>query len=78
MNALTWNVGYHMVHHDFPSIPGSLLPEVKKMAPEFYDHLPSHNSWTWCLYDFITNPEMGPFARIKRHQATSDETTVLD
>jgi sphingolipid delta-4 desaturase len=78
-----------MVHHDFPSIPGSLLPEVcipgrletsfihhvqvKKMAPEFYDHLPSHTSWVWCMYDFIMNPEMGPYARIKRKLATEDD-----
>lgn len=53
-------------HHDFPSIPGSRLPLVRKIAPEFYDDLPQHNSWVKVLYDFIMDPAIGPYARIKR------------
>lgn len=66
LNAITWNVGYHNEHHDFPSIPGSRLPLVRKIAPEFYDDLPQHNSWVKVLYDFIMDPAIGPYARIKR------------
>lgn len=66
LNAITFNVGYHMEHHDFPSVPGSRLPEVKRIAAEFYDDLPQHNSWIRVLWDFITDPDVGPYARIKR------------
>ncbi len=64
---VTFNVGYHNEHHDFPYIPGCRLPEVRKIAPEFYDTLPHHTSWTKVLYDFIMDPAIGPYARIKRN-----------
>lgn len=73
LNLITFNVGYHNEHHDFPNIPGYRLPEVKKMAPEFYDNLPCHNSWIKVLYDFITCSEMGPYSRIKRPTKFSRE-----
>lgn len=66
LNWITFNVGYHNEHHDFPAVPGSRLPEVKRIAAEFYDNLPHHDSWSAVLYDFIMDPEVGPYARIKR------------
>jgi sphingolipid delta-4 desaturase len=66
LNMIAWNVGYHMAHHDFPAVPGSLLPEVQRIAPEYYESLPCHHSWTMALVHFITNPRMGPFTRVKR------------
>jgi len=67
-NLLTFNVGYHNEHHDFPSIPGSRLPLVKKIASEYYDNLPYHTSWTKVMWDFIIDPSIGPYARVKRPQ----------
>ena len=66
LNYLTFNVGYHNEHHDFPNVPGSLLPKVREIAPEYYENLPSHNSWTKVLFDFINDPAVGPYARMKR------------
>nr|AIM40227.1 desaturase [Cydia pomonella] len=68
LNFITFNVGYHMEHHDFPAVPGSRLPEVKRIAGEFYDDLPQHHSWVSVLYDFVMDPEIGPYARIKRKE----------
>lgn len=68
LNFITFNVGYHNEHHDFPAVPGSRLPEVKRIAAEFYDNMPQHHSWTQVLYDFIMDPAVGPYARIKRKQ----------
>lgn len=68
LNFITFNVGYHNEHHDFPAVPGSRLPDVKRIAAEFYDDMPQHSSWTRVLYDFIMDPEVGPYARIKRKQ----------
>ena len=65
-NFLAFNVGYHNEHHDLPYIPGSKLPLVRAMAPEFYDPLPHHYSWWEVLYGWIFEEHMGPFTRVKR------------
>ncbi|XXG85726.1 hypothetical protein AAC387_Pa11g0758 [Persea americana] len=46
LNLLTWSVGYHNEHHDFPRIPGSKLYKVKEIAPEFYNDFESYKSWS--------------------------------
>ncbi|XP_041071237.1 sphingolipid delta(4)-desaturase/C4-monooxygenase DES2 [Carcharodon carcharias] len=66
LNWITFNVGYHVEHHDFPSIPGSKLPLVKQIAPEYYDNLPQHSSWVRVLWDFVFDDSIGPYSRIKR------------
>jgi sphingolipid delta-4 desaturase len=66
LNWLTFNVGYHNEHHDFPYIPGSRLPRLRELAPEFYDSLHCHHSWTRTLFDYITRPELGGYSRVKR------------
>jgi sphingolipid delta-4 desaturase len=53
LNALTWNVGYHNEHHDFPTIPGSRLPQVLAQAPEVYHRLDHCKSWYKTLFSFI-------------------------
>ena len=66
LNYLAFNVGYHNEHHDFPKIPWSRLAEVRKIAPEFYDDLPTCESWPGIIYRYITDPSIGPFSRVKR------------
>ncbi|UJR27148.1 hypothetical protein I4U23_008447 [Adineta vaga] len=66
MNYITYNVGYHNEHHDFPNIPGYALPKLKKIAPDYYDNLPCHTSWLKVLINFICDPKLGPKSRIRR------------
>lgn len=68
LNKFTFNVGYHNEHHDFPNVPGSLLPKVREYAPEYYNTIPYHTSWVKVLYDYITDPSIGPYARLKRRE----------
>jgi len=41
---------------------------VKKIAPDFYDNLPYHTSWTKVIWDFIFCADIGPYARVKRRR----------
>jgi len=66
LNKVAFNVGYHNEHHDFPRIPGSKLPLVKKIAAKYYDNLEHHDSWVKVMWDYITDPTMGPYCRIVR------------
>ncbi|UZJ53570.1 hypothetical protein CBS101457_002890 [Exobasidium rhododendri] len=66
LNILAYNVGYHNEHHDFPSVPWTRLPALRKMAPEFYDVLPHHTSWPLVTLQFIFGEDSGMFARVKR------------
>jgi sphingolipid delta-4 desaturase len=68
LNYLCWNVGYHNEHHDFPKVAGWRLPEITKMAPEFYENLPQHKSWTMVLVNYITDPAIGPFSRVIKNR----------
>lgn len=69
LNLFCWNVGYHNEHHDFPRVPGWKLPQVKAIAPEFYDNLPQHKSWVGVLWRYVTDPTIGPFNRVQRGRA---------
>lgn len=60
------NIGYHNEHHDFNRIPWSKLPEVRRLAPEFYDTIAHHTSWWRLLYNFMTNKNYGPNSRCGR------------
>jgi len=66
LNYLTWNVGYHNEHHDFPYIPWSRLPELRRIAPEFYDNLAVCESWVGVIWDYIMRDDVGPYNRVKR------------
>ncbi|HTM44023.1 MAG TPA: fatty acid desaturase [Polyangiaceae bacterium] len=66
LNRVTFNVGYHNEHHDFPYIPGSRLAKLRRMAPEYYDSLHSYNSWSAVIWRYIMDDHIGGFSRVKR------------
>jgi sphingolipid delta-4 desaturase len=72
LNLLSYNVGYHNEHHDFPQIPHTRLYRLKEIAPEYYTNLYQHTSWTWVIWKFISDPKMGPWSRM--HRASRDGT----
>lgn len=78
LNTVAFNVGYHNEHHDFPSIPWNKLPDLKKQAPEYYDSLKSHNSWTKLFLRFLFDKNISLYMRVLRQErgkvALSDES----
>jgi sphingolipid delta-4 desaturase len=66
LNLLSFNVGYHNEHHDFPGVPWSRLPEIRKMAPEYYDTLHYHMSWPKLMWRFLTDDAITLESRIDR------------
>ena len=68
LNALTYNVGLHNEHHDFPAVPWTRLPKLHALASEFYRDLPHHTSWTWVLWQFVWDKDVGLWCRVKREQ----------
>jgi sphingolipid delta-4 desaturase len=63
LNRFQLNIGYHNEHHDFPSVPWNLLPELKKTAPEAYETLRSHPSWARLTWQFITDSRISLYRR---------------
>jgi sphingolipid delta-4 desaturase len=66
LNFFALNVGFHNEHHDFPSIPWNNLPKLKNAAPEFYDNLISHKSWTKLWLRFLFDPNLSLYSRLVR------------
>lgn len=66
INRVALNVGYHNEHHDFPSIAWNNLPKLRALAPEFYDSLRSHSSWTRLLIQFVFDRRYTLFSRVER------------
>ena len=46
-------------HHDLMRVPWSRLPQVRRIAPEFYDSLVFHRSWTRLLFKFLSAVDIG-------------------
>ena len=65
-NVVALNVGYHNEHHDVPSVAWNRLPALRRTAPELYDSLVSHASWTRLLWRFLTDRKLSLWSRVVR------------
>jgi sphingolipid delta-4 desaturase len=74
LNAVQFNIGYHNEHHDLAKVPWVHLPKVRRLAPEYYDPLRSHRSWTRVLLRFLFDPQIDLFARITRDPSPREAT----
>lgn len=59
LNIIHFNAGYHVEHNDFPAIPCSRLPVVRRIASEFYDTLPHWDLFEKAVLNLITKPSFG-------------------
>ena len=66
LNAVTFNVGYHNEHHDFPSVAWNRLPRIRAAAPEVYEDLTAHTSWARLLVRFLFDRNISLYSRIVR------------
>jgi len=64
LNWINFNMGYHVEHHDFPSVPWYNLPRVREIAPDFYNNLPTIDSYVKVILKYIFDGNIGPWARI--------------
>jgi sphingolipid delta-4 desaturase len=81
LNGINLNVGFHNEHHDMPSIPWNNLPKLKQVAPEFYEPLLHHTSYTRLFFRFLFDQEISLFSRITRKsrgQVTLKDQSVPD
>lgn len=60
LNWLSLNVGFHVEHHDLPSVPWNRLPKLRALAPELYTPLKSISSWSFLLWGLLTRDGEGP------------------
>ena len=65
-NRIAFNVGYHNEHHDFPSISWNRLPKLKAAAPEYYENLVAHTSWTRLLFKWVFDSNLSLYSRMLR------------
>jgi sphingolipid delta-4 desaturase len=76
-NAISFNVGYHNEHHDFPALPWTALPKLRALAPEFYETLQVTESWLGAAMNFVLDDNVGVWARVKREEGAGKRKVLL-
>jgi sphingolipid delta-4 desaturase len=58
LNAVSFNVGYHVEHHDFPAVPWNRLPRLNRLARAYYAPLATVDSWIRLFLRYIFVPRV--------------------
>ena len=53
LNRVSFDVGYHVEHHDFPAIPWRNMRRLRAMAREHYDSLATVASWSRLIVAYL-------------------------
>jgi len=53
LNAVSFNVGHHVEHHDFPNIAWTRIKKLRELAAYEYDHLFAFRSWTRLILSYF-------------------------
>jgi sphingolipid 4-desaturase/C4-monooxygenase len=69
LNWVMLNIGFHNEHHDFPMVAWRRLPQLSRLAPDFYQPLWAHQSYTRLLLHFIFDKNVSAFSRWVRDDA---------
>lgn len=59
LNRISVNLGYHLEHHDIPQIAGWRLPQLQRLAPQFYKGQFRHTSRLRGLWQFVADSNIG-------------------
>jgi sphingolipid delta-4 desaturase len=76
LNTLALNIGYHNEHHDFHEIPWNRLPQLRIIAPEYYDTLVCHRSWFALLVTFIFDPTYSLHTRTENVERAAKDAAI--
>jgi len=53
LNAVSFNVGYHVEHHDFPNVAWTRVKKLKELARDEYGELFAFRSWTKLITSYF-------------------------
>lgn len=71
-------INYHVEHHDFPDIPRRYLPQLKKLAPEFYDNLASFKGISGVFKTYYNSPHWFYAGVFEKTQAPEEDKEKAD
>lgn len=60
LNWVSFDVGYHVEHHDVPNVPWNRARKLHLMAKELYEPLAHVHSWTGLLWELTFHKGEGP------------------